>query len=462
MRRPGARSSAPAQHTVRAADREAEPAARRGHRRREPRSRSTTRRGAASRRPGYDARRRAARRARARRAQDRQPAHRRHDPRRHRRAAPDARGAPRSRRRARSTSRWSGSTSSCRGVDAARVRDHRGQRAPGPRQPRAAAHRRALHRPAVPRRRATARASDAAPRQARDGAANPTREAAVRMRRMQKLPIDIDYVRMLLEPARDPEPDRLHRQHRAPRRPGAGVSSGIPFELTRRGAIRADIDGERKSPDRARSWRTSTRSARWSRASSPTAGSAGADRHAGPSRFAEGARVTRVHGRRGTTRGTILPLKASGHTFDEEIDTQPVAGTTSRCAIDERVCDTPSDLERPRRPRRRLRGRRSRGRSSPRAASSTRATSTTRPASRRCSAAQAKALREHGVELPVDCHLLFTITEEVGSGASAVLHGDVAEMVSDRQRHAGARPELDGVRRHGRDDGLQPGPSTTT
>jgi len=32
--------------------------------------------------------------------------------------------------------------------------------------------------------------------------------------------------------------------------------------------------------------------------------------------------------------------------------------------------------------------------------------------------------------LPVDVHLLFTIFEEVGSGASAVLHQDVAEMVS--------------------------------
>ena len=44
--------------------------------------------------------------------------------------------------------------------------------------------------------------------------------------------------------------------------------------------------------------------------------------------------------------------------------------------------------------------------------------------------AVAKALKESNVELPVDCHLLFTISEEVGSGASAVLHGDVAEMVT--------------------------------
>ncbi|HET9679009.1 MAG TPA: osmoprotectant NAGGN system M42 family peptidase, partial [Gammaproteobacteria bacterium] len=30
----------------------------------------------------------------------------------------------------------------------------------------------------------------------------------------------------------------------------------------------------------------------------------------------------------------------------------------------------------------------------------------------------------------VDCHLLFTISEEVGSGASHILHKDVAEMVT--------------------------------
>jgi putative aminopeptidase FrvX len=44
--------------------------------------------------------------------------------------------------------------------------------------------------------------------------------------------------------------------------------------------------------------------------------------------------------------------------------------------------------------------------------------------------AVAKALVESKTPLPVDCHLLFTISEEVGSGASAVLHGDVAEMVT--------------------------------
>jgi putative aminopeptidase FrvX len=44
--------------------------------------------------------------------------------------------------------------------------------------------------------------------------------------------------------------------------------------------------------------------------------------------------------------------------------------------------------------------------------------------------AAAKAVRGADAALPMDCHLLFTISEEVGVGASHVLHGDVAELVS--------------------------------
>ena len=42
----------------------------------------------------------------------------------------------------------------------------------------------------------------------------------------------------------------------------------------------------------------------------------------------------------------------------------------------------------------------------------------------------AMAVVDAGAALPVDCHLLFTISEEVGSGASSILHQDVAEMVT--------------------------------
>lgn len=44
--------------------------------------------------------------------------------------------------------------------------------------------------------------------------------------------------------------------------------------------------------------------------------------------------------------------------------------------------------------------------------------------------AAAKAVTEAGRILPVECHLIFTIAEEVGVGASGTLHGDIAEMVS--------------------------------
>jgi putative aminopeptidase FrvX len=40
-----------------------------------------------------------------------------------------------------------------------------------------------------------------------------------------------------------------------------------------------------------------------------------------------------------------------------------------------------------------------------------------------------KAIRDHGLQPMIDCHPLFTITEEVGSGAAAALPWDVSEFV---------------------------------
>ena len=50
-------------------------------------------------------------------------------------------------------------------------------------------------------------------------------------------------------------------------------------------------------------------------------------------RAAEYARCT-ILSDRGSFRGTILPLKASGHTFNEEIDTQPVGSPHVEVRID--------------------------------------------------------------------------------------------------------------------------------
>jgi len=51
-------------------------------------------------------------------------------------------------------------------------------------------------------------------------------------------------------------------------------------------------------------------------------------------RFAEGARVTLFTDMR-SYRGTLLPLKASGHTFGDEVDKQPSAWDNLELRVDE-------------------------------------------------------------------------------------------------------------------------------
>ena len=200
----------------------------------------------------------------------------------------------------------------------------------------------------------------------------------------------------------------------------------IPFELTRRGAIRADLAGEQQSPDRAIVSHLDTLGAmvksvrengrlevvpigHWS------------------ARFAEGARVT-IHGDDGARRrGTLLPLKASGHTFNEAVDTQPSAWSNLELRIDARtssraetealgiqIGDTISIDPRF--------DRTEDGFINSRHLDDKAGVATV--------LAAARTVKREGLTLPIDCHLLFTISEEVGVGASHVLHGDVAELVS--------------------------------
>jgi len=129
----------------------------------------------------------------------------------------------------------------------------------------------------------------------------------------------------------------------------------------------------------------------------------------------------------GTLRGTILPLKASGHTFGDAIDTQGVgwdhvelrvdANATDRAAVEAlgvNVGDTVAIDP------------------------GTEMLDNGYIVSRHlddkagCAATLAamKAMKGGSVEVPVDIHFIFTITEEVGSGASAVLLENVVAMVS--------------------------------
>lgn len=201
----------------------------------------------------------------------------------------------------------------------------------------------------------------------------------------------------------------------------------IPFRLTRRGAIRADLQGVQYSPDRAIVSHVDTLGAMVKsirengRLEAVPIGTWSA-------RFAEGARGTIfASGADRTVRGTFLPAKASGHVFHDEVDTQPISWTNLEFRIDERV-QGPSDVAvlgieigdtiaidpQP----------------EVSAAGFINSRHLDDKAGVAAVLAAAKAIREGAVPLMMDCHLLFTISEEVGVGASHVLHGDVAELVS--------------------------------
>lgn len=201
---------------------------------------------------------------------------------------------------------------------------------------------------------------------------------------------------------------------------------GVSYELTRRGAIRASLPGKKLSPRRAVVAHLDTLGAmvkglkengrlrvvpigHWN------------------ARFAEGARV-RIHCDNGRVlRGTILPLKASGHTYNREIDTQESSWKNLEIRIDEpcfqishlwelgvRVGDFVSVDSNPEFSESGyINGRHLDDK-----------------AGVASILAAAKAILDAGVAPDLDCHLLFTISEEVGVGASHVLHGEVAEMVS--------------------------------
>lgn len=199
----------------------------------------------------------------------------------------------------------------------------------------------------------------------------------------------------------------------------------LPVELTRRGAIRVIRPGARSEGARAivahidtlgaqvKSLKDNGRLAlvpigHWS------------------ARFAEGARAT-VFSDKGGYRGTILPLKASGHTFNDEIDTQPVAWSNVEMRVDAlsrsvaelqklgieigdiiAIDPQPEFLDNGYIVSRHLDDK----------------------AGVAVMMATLQALQREKVETPVDIHWLFTIAEEVGVGASTVLTADVASMVA--------------------------------
>lgn len=210
---------------------------------------------------------------------------------------------------------------------------------------------------------------------------------------------------------------------------------GVEYELTRRGAIRSRIPGKAEQPARAIISHVDTLGAQVSYIKDNGRLAIAPIGH-WSSRFAEGARCT-LFTEHGSYRGTILPLKASGHVYNKEIDTQPVAWSQVELRIDAPVH---KDIDA--------------------AALGIAAVSMDSlgiavgdfVAIDPCTEylkngfivsrhlddkggvaamfATLKALRDSRAELPVDTLFLFSISEEVGVGASSILTHDVASMIA--------------------------------
>jgi peptidase M42 family hydrolase len=241
------------------------------------------------------------------------------------------------------------------------------------------------------------------------------------------LPIDMDYVAdVMVRLLRTPSPSG--RTDEVMRLLGEEIEAiGLPFELTRRGSLVAQLEGEQYKSTRAVVVHSDTigcmvkRLKENGRLQIVPVGTFSA-------RFAEGARVTIfTDDERKTYTGTVLPLKASGHTFGDEVDTQKVGWENVEVRVDEFV-DSRSDLAAlgiyvgdyvaidayPQiTPSGFVKSRHLDDKAGVAAVLGT-----------------FKALCDHGARLPVTAHLLITIAEEVGQGASHGLHADVAEMVS--------------------------------
>lgn len=199
---------------------------------------------------------------------------------------------------------------------------------------------------------------------------------------------------------------------------------GIPYELTRRGTIRATLAGRQNSPDRAVSAHLDTIGA-IVREIKDNGRLALAPVGCWSSRFAEGSRVS-LFCDSGVLRGSVLPLLASGHAFNTQVDSLPVSwdhvelrldaysATRADCAslgvcVGDFVAFDPL-------PEFTESGHISARHLDDKAGVAALLTAL-------------KGIVEARLVPPIDCHPLFTITEEIGSGSAAALPWDVSEFV---------------------------------
>jgi peptidase M42 family hydrolase len=244
---------------------------------------------------------------------------------------------------------------------------------------------------------------------------------------LTKLDLDLEWLQdVLLELLRIPSPagrTDVIMQHIGERL----EEIGLPFELTRRGAMIGTLEGQDDSLDRAVIVHSDTIGCMVQELK-PSGRLAVVPVGTHSSRFSEGTRVAIfTDDPEQTYTGTILPTKASGHAFGEDIDTHPHGWEHVEVRVDEKVhsAEDLSDLG--------IRvGDFVAQTAYPVITRSGFVTSRHLDDKAGVAAALAafKAVIDAGLTLPVGAHLLITIAEEVGHGASSGLYQDVAEMVS--------------------------------
>ncbi len=202
-------------------------------------------------------------------------------------------------------------------------------------------------------------------------------------------------------------------------------SLGVGVEITRRGAIRGRISGTKRRPARAIISHLDTLGAQV-RALKDNGRLAVAVIGHWSARFAEGCRCT-IFSENGAYRGTILPLKASGHTFNEEIDTQPVGWDHVEVRVDA-FARQRQDLVKLGIDVGDIVG------IDPGTEFLDNGFIVSRHLDNKAGVAvmlaALKALRESDTQPPVDIYWLFSIAEEVGVGASSLITDDIASMVT--------------------------------
>lgn len=246
---------------------------------------------------------------------------------------------------------------------------------------------------------------------------------------MEKLRIDADYLKAtLLELLAIPSPTGLTDEivHYTGSRLDA---MGVPYELTRRGTIRAflrrNMPERRKEPPACAIVSHLDTLGAMVREIKPNGRLALTPVGTWSSRWAEGGRVT-LFTETGRYRGSVLPLLASGHVYNEAIDTQPVSWDQLELRIDEHATSAEEvraleiqigdfvafDANPEWLPNGYIVSRHLDDKAGVAAV-----------------LAAVKAVVDSGAPVPMDCHVVFTLTEEVGSGARAVIQSDVSEVI---------------------------------